>query len=141
MPAACIDKLSLLEPSGAATDGIQRGAKEKGIKPLRCKTLHPVAPKMDSYGNRAGRIEDVKSMNHNEQNTFSSDHLYLVAFLVCSGQRLLHAERDRGRTVFEFSKTPELLAAVADFMSGASIPARKFSFEILKLKRVVHGDE
>jgi hypothetical protein len=80
-------------------------------------------------------------MNCKEQPTFSSNHLYLVAFLLCSGQRLHRAERARGRTVFEFRKTPELLAAVADFMSGASIPARKFSFEILKLKRVVHGDE
>ena len=81
------------------------------------------------------------SMNRDEQSVYSSDHLYLVAFLICGGQRLLHAERARGRTVFQFHKTPELQAAVADFMAGALIPARKFSFEILKLKRVIHGDE
>jgi hypothetical protein len=74
-----------------------------------------------------------------EHPTFTSDHLYLVAYLICSGYHPFGSERTGSRIAFQFAKTPALLAAVAGFMSGAVIPARQFSFEILKLKRTVHG--
>ena len=73
--------------------------------------------------------------------TFSTDHLYLCAFLLCSGHPLV-ATSDVGRRVgFEFADTPELNADVARFMADAAIPARRFSFELLKLKRLIHQGE
>jgi hypothetical protein len=74
-----------------------------------------------------------------EQPQFASDHLYLVGFLVCSGHSIVGTSHSGTRIAFEFSKTPELLADVARFMSGALVPARQFSFELLKLKRMLHG--
>jgi hypothetical protein len=38
-------------------------------------------------------------------------------------------------------QSPELLAAVASFLADGMIPARHFSFELLKLKRMLHGGE
>lgn len=76
-----------------------------------------------------------------EQTRFASDHLYLVGFLVCSGHSIIGMARNKSRISFEFQKTPELLADVARFMSGALVPARQFSFEILRLKRTLHGGE
>jgi hypothetical protein len=70
---------------------------------------------------------------------FASDHLYLVGFLVCSGHSISGTSHNGSRVAFEFPKTPELLADVARFMSGALVPARQFSFELLKLKRMLHG--
>jgi hypothetical protein len=68
---------------------------------------------------------------------FSSDHIYLVAFLVCSGKKIIGTTQAGGRTAFLFEKTPELSADVAGFMAGAVVPARQFSFELLKLKRTL----
>lgn len=73
------------------------------------------------------------------QPRFASDHIYLVSFLVCSGHNIIGTSRSGTRVSFEFQKTPEVLADVARFMSGALVPARQFSFEILKLKRTLHG--
>jgi hypothetical protein len=70
---------------------------------------------------------------------FASDHIYLVGFLVCFGHRIVGTSRHGTRISFEFQKTPDVLADVARFMSGAMVPARQFSFEILKLKRMLHG--
>jgi hypothetical protein len=74
-----------------------------------------------------------------DQPQFASDHIYLVGFLVCSGHSIIGMSHNGARIAFEFSKTPELLADVARFMSGALVPARQFSFELLKLKRMLHG--
>jgi hypothetical protein len=79
--------------------------------------------------------------NPEENSRFSSDHIYLVGFLVCLGHHIVGKADDRGRVSFEFERTPSLLADVSGFMSGASIPARRFSFELLKLKRTLHGGE
>jgi hypothetical protein len=40
---------------------------------------------------------------------------------------------------FQFKDTAQLNADVAGFMAGATVPARQFSFEVLKLKRMIHG--
>jgi hypothetical protein len=81
------------------------------------------------------------SRNFEEHSHFASDHLYLAGFLVCSGHSIIGTSRNGTRISFEFQKTPELLTDVAGFMSGALVPARQFSFEILKLKRTLHGDK
>jgi hypothetical protein len=73
--------------------------------------------------------------------TFSTDHIYLCAFLLCIGHRIVAASHDGRRVAFEFRDTPQLDADVANFMAGASVPARQFSFEVLKLKRIVHGGQ
>jgi hypothetical protein len=73
-----------------------------------------------------------------EQRYFSCDHIYLVGFLVCSGNKIIGTSQASGRIAFVFQKTPVLLADVARFMAGASIPARRFSFELLRLKRMLH---
>jgi hypothetical protein len=51
--------------------------------------------------------------------TYYTDHLYLAAYLTCSGHPV------------------ELSAAVANFMSGGTVPARQLSFQVLKLKRLI----
>ena len=70
-----------------------------------------------------------------EKQYFRSDHIYLVAFLVCSGKKIIGTVQTGGRTAFLFEKTPELLADVGGFMAGAVVPARQFCFELLKLKK------
>lgn len=76
-------------------------------------------------------------MREQQQPAFQTDHLYLAAFLVCSGQEITGTSSIGSRVSFEFAQTPELSAEVANFMSGALVPARKFSFEVLKLKRLI----
>ncbi len=46
--------------------------------------------------------------------------------------------RGERRVSFEFENTPKLSADVARFMGDAVVPARQFSFEVLKLKRMLH---
>jgi hypothetical protein len=76
-------------------------------------------------------------MNRAEDSTYCTDHLYLAAFLTCSGHAVVNTTRNGERISFVFLATAEVSAAVAGFMSGAVIPARKFSFEVLKLKRFI----
>ncbi len=73
------------------------------------------------------------------QSNFCSDHLYLAAFLLCAGHTIVAMSRGERRVSFEFANTPKLSADVARFMGDASVPARRFSFEVLKLKRMLHG--
>jgi hypothetical protein len=87
---------------------------------------------------QVGQCPDVPR-SFDEQPHFASDHIYLVGFLVCSGHGIVATSRNGTRISFEFQKTPDLLADVARFMSGAPVNARQFSFEILKLKRTMHG--
>jgi hypothetical protein len=81
----------------------------------------------------------VNTFETTEQPTFASDHLYLAAFLTCIGHRIVGTRNQGCRVAFEFAESPELLADVARFMAGALIPARQFSFELLKLKRTLNG--
>jgi hypothetical protein len=74
-----------------------------------------------------------------DQAYFTTDHLYLTGFLICCGHNFASTSSTGRRISFEFQKTPELLADVARYMSGALVPARQFSFEILRLKRTIHG--
>ncbi|HUJ93501.1 MAG TPA: hypothetical protein VLV88_13660 [Terriglobales bacterium] len=76
-------------------------------------------------------------MNAADVPTYRTDHLYLAAFLTCSGHEVVGTASDGSCVSFVFHQTPELSAAVAGFMSGAVIPARRFSFEVLKLKRLI----
>jgi hypothetical protein len=73
--------------------------------------------------------------------TFSSDHLYLCAFLICIGHPIVATSHDGRRVSFEFLDTPQLNADVSGFMAGAAVPARQFSFEVLRLKRMIHGGQ
>jgi len=72
-----------------------------------------------------------------EKQYFSSDHIYLVAFLICSGNKIIGKSQTGSRTAFVFEKTPELSGNVAAFMANAAVPARQFCFELLKLKRTL----
>jgi hypothetical protein len=83
----------------------------------------------------------MDTVGKNSTSTFSSQHLYLVAFLVCAGHGITDLVRNGRRVSFEFAQTSELLTDVAGFMSGALIPARQFSFELLKLKRMLNGGQ
>jgi hypothetical protein len=76
-------------------------------------------------------------MREGEQPAFATDHLYLAAYLTCSGHEIVGTSSMGGRVSFEFTQTPELSAHVANFMSGALVPARQFSFALLKLKRLI----
>jgi hypothetical protein len=63
-----------------------------------------------------------------EHRYFRSDHIYLVAFLVCCGNKIIGRSQTGGRTAFVFEKTAELSADVAGFMAGSVVPARQFCF-------------
>lgn len=68
--------------------------------------------------------------------TFSTDHLYLSAYLVCRGYELEKTkDGDDGRVQFLFADSVSLRSAAAEFLSGGTVNARQFSFEVLKLKK------
>jgi hypothetical protein len=99
-----------------------------------------VLDNLDARGkSREAKRGRVEKMEEKQQPTYASDHLYLVAFLTCTGHNIVRTRRHGHRVAFEFAETPELLADVARFMGGAAIPARQFSFEVLKLKRTLNG--
>src|SRR4051812_21975215 len=99
----------------------------------------PCRPSLPSKAADRREGPEVHKMDDAEQKIFSSDHLYLVAFLVCSGHHIIGSSRRGMRTSFEFRKTPAISNDVARFMSGGAVPARQFSFELLKLKRTLSG--
>ena len=76
-----------------------------------------------------------------DTNVYSTDHLYVAAFLVCSGHDVVGTRMQGSRVSFVFQQSPELLAAVASFLADGMIPARHFSFQLLKLKRMLHGGQ
>jgi hypothetical protein len=70
------------------------------------------------------------------ENPFSTDHLYLAAYLVCRGHSVASTKpTERGRISFLFSGTNEVRSAAADFMGGGQVEARQFAFTILRLKK------
>lgn len=79
----------------------------------------------------------MKKVDRHENPPYATDHLYLAAFLVCAGHRVVGTTRDGVRIAFLFDNSPELVAAVASFMAGGSVAARQFAFEILKLKKLL----
>lgn len=83
----------------------------------------------------------MDTVGKNSTPVFSSQHLYLVAFLVCAGHDVTNIVRNGRRVSFEFVQTPELLTDVAGFMSDAVTPARQFSFTLLRLKRMLNGGQ
>ena len=69
---------------------------------------------------------------------YSTDHLYLASFLVCKGAEVVQTKSvEGGRTYFLFRESEELHRATADFLGGGVVEARKFSFVILKLKKLI----
>ena len=92
---------------------------------------------MNCGGDRGITIGIVKTVQTQSNLTYLTDHLYLAAFLACSGHEVVGTTFVGSRVSFEFTQTPTLSADVASFMSGASVPARQFSFEVLKLKRLL----
>jgi hypothetical protein len=76
-----------------------------------------------------------------ENPNFSTDHIYLCAFLICVGHSIVTTSHTGRRVSFEFLNTTQLNAAVSGFMAGAVVPARQFSFEVLRLKRMIHGGQ
>jgi hypothetical protein len=69
--------------------------------------------------------------------TYCTDHLYLAAYLVCCGHPVLGTRGDNRRIEFVFSETPLVSADAARFMADGTVGARQFSFEVLKLKRLI----
>jgi hypothetical protein len=80
-----------------------------------------------------GKLKKMQTRNNPK---YLTDHLYLAAYLTCSGHEIIGTSAAAGRVSFEFTQTQQLSTDVANFMSGASVPARRFSFEVLKLKRL-----
>jgi hypothetical protein len=76
-------------------------------------------------------------VNRVHSTNFCTDHLYLAAYLICCGHPILGTKRSDRRVGFLFAQTPEVASDAAGFMSGGSVEARQFSFEILKLKRLI----
>jgi Domain of unknown function (DUF5659) len=58
------------------------------------------------------------------QRVFSSDHLYLAAYLICCGHPIVRSEKQlNGRVQFSFQDSAELRSATADFLSGGHVEA------------------
>jgi hypothetical protein len=70
-----------------------------------------------------------------------TDHLYVTAFLVCSGHNVIGTQRNGSRVSFTFNNSAQLSSDIASFLADGVIPARHFSFELLKLKRMLHGGQ
>ena len=69
---------------------------------------------------------------------FSTDHLYLAAFLVCHGHGVVRTVPGiANRIHFVFEDSPGLRSKAADFMAGGKVDARQFSFALLKLKKTL----
>jgi len=69
---------------------------------------------------------------------FSTDHLYLAAYLVCTGHQITGTEPgNHNRILFTFIDSAELRSAASDFLSGGQVDARRFSFTILRLKKLI----
>jgi hypothetical protein len=79
----------------------------------------------------------IRTLQDHGETYFATDHLYLAAFLVCFGHRVLGTEPQGARIAFLFDNTSHLSSNVARFMAGEAVPARRFAFEILKLKRMI----
>ena len=76
-----------------------------------------------------------------DTNVYSSDHLYLAAYLVCSGHDVVGTKIQGSRVSFIFQQSPELLVDIAGYLADGVIPARHFSFELLKLKKMINGGQ
>jgi hypothetical protein len=78
-----------------------------------------------------------KSLKENHSNKpFSTDHLYLAAYLICQGHQVTGTNTNgSGRIQFQFTDSPNFRSAVADFLSGGQVDARQFSFTVLRLKK------
>jgi hypothetical protein len=83
----------------------------------------------------------MKTITEPTTENFETDHIYLAGFLTCNGHEVIEMSKKGTRVAFGFDRTPELLADVAAFMSGDVVPARQFSFELLELKRMLHGGQ
>jgi hypothetical protein len=101
----------------------------------RCGVNHRIA--FEDASAATADDGNVKIMQTQNNPAYLTDHLYLAAYLTCSGHEIIGTSSAGGRVSFEFTQTQQLSAAVASFMSGALVPARKFSFEVLKLKRLI----
>ena len=76
-----------------------------------------------------------------DTNVYLTDHLYVAAFLVCSGHEVIGTQNNGRRTSFIFKQSAQLSADVASFLADGVVPARHFSFELLKLKRTLNGGQ
>jgi hypothetical protein len=69
---------------------------------------------------------------------FQTDHIYLAAFLISHGHDLVEVVGgEGGRLRFGFEDSSCVRSCAGDFMSGGLVEARKFSFELLKLKKLI----
>jgi hypothetical protein len=69
---------------------------------------------------------------------YGTTHLYLASFLMCRGLELLGTETDGTERIrFLFANSVEVRAAAADFLANGVVEAREFSFNLLKLKKLV----
>ena len=76
-----------------------------------------------------------------DTNGYSTDHIYVAAYLVCRGHEVVGTRSNGSRLSFTFNNSAQLSSDVASFLAGGLIPARHFSFELLKLKRMLHGGQ
>ncbi len=80
----------------------------------------------------------MKRIMHSDQPSgeYSTDHLYLAAFLICQGHPLAGTDQESsGRVRFLFENSQELRSDAANFLAGGQVDARQFSFTLLRLKK------
>lgn len=91
---------------------------------------------------RATDYENALGSKCSQQNKldspFSSDYIYLCAYLVCRGHQIVNTfTGDGNRTFFRFQDSELLRAAVSDFMCGGEVGARDYSLALLRLKKLI----
>jgi hypothetical protein len=77
------------------------------------------------------------SNGNGKSGKFKSDHIYLVAYLMLRGHEVISTERPGRFTVFNFKRTSDLDADVADFHAGGLVPAKDYVMEVLRVKRFI----
>jgi hypothetical protein len=80
-------------------------------------------------------------MQISDRDVYVTDHIYVTAFLICSGHDVVDTRSEGTRVSFVFHNSAQLSADVASFLADGVIPARHFTFQLLKLKRMLHGGE
>jgi hypothetical protein len=81
----------------------------------------------------------TERLDHGQREShFSSDHLYLCAFLLCRDHQLIGTSVGEGnRIFFAFEDSGPLRVSVSEFMCGGEIAARQYSLALLQLKKLI----
>ena len=72
---------------------------------------------------------------------YKSDLIWLAAFLLCRGHKVLSTEDGNTRTRCSFvcNDSPRVRSEVEEYFKNGQVPVRDFSARILQLRREIDG--